>query len=189
MGAPRTFRPERAEDAEKAFREQVGDGASDGVLDEAIAGWERSRERRNGIERRLEVFLQVAGVTTTLVLANGALLTDKDRVTGLAGVIVIVALIGASIALLLAGVYGLFGSMLTFERIDPDNVLRVINRAKESDDQPALEKRVAATFLATRRTSHVADWQQARLERAMWCLLIGVLLLAVASGALATSAL
>jgi hypothetical protein len=79
--------------------------------------------------------------------------------------------------------------MLAFERIEPNDVLRVIDRAKAPDDRFALKQRGAAMFLAQRRTHHMADWKQARLMRAMWWLLIGVGLLAVASGTLAIDAL
>jgi hypothetical protein len=189
MGAPRRLVRSRSTRAEKVFREELGDHASDRVLQQAIAGWERSRERHNGIESRSQAFLQAAGLTTTLVLANSALLRGQDRVQGAAAWIVIATLVLASATLLVAGVYGLFGSMFAFGRVAPNDVLRVLARAKEPDEELALQQQVAAVLLAQRRTSHVADWKLARLKRAMWWLLAGVLLLAIASGALVIDAL
>jgi hypothetical protein len=75
------------------------------------------------------------------VLANSALLIGDKRVKGSLAVVVIVALIIASLALVAAGLYGLAALMRTFDR-------------------------VAALLAAHRRTSLVADWKLARFKRA-----------------------
>lgn len=189
MGAPRRITRKRTKAAECSYRARLGERASEQLLADSLAGWERARDRHSGIERRSQTFLQAAGLTTTLVLANSALLRGQDRLRGVTAWIVLGALVVASAALLVAGIYGLFGSMRTFGRVGPNNIRRVIERARELDESAALRAQIAANLLAQRRTGLVADWKVARLKRAMWWLLVGVVLLGVASSALVVDAL
>jgi hypothetical protein len=112
---------------------------------------------------RRGTFVQAAGLTSTLVLANSALLIGDKRVKGSLAVVVIVALIIASLALVAAGLYGLAALMRTFDRVAPHNTTRVLERSRNEE---ANRKLVAALLAAHRRTSLVADWKLARFKRA-----------------------
>ena len=148
-----------------------------------MRGWERTRDRESGIEAKSQSFLQIVGVTTTLLLANGTLLHGQNAIKGAAATAVVVCLGLASAALIAAGVYGLFGSMRTFVRVAANSPWRVIERA-QSDEAQSRQEYVAVILLSENRTARIADWKLARLKRAMWALLIAVPLIVGASIAL-----
>jgi hypothetical protein len=189
MGAPRKLALQRTSTAEGRFMKRLGDRVPERTQTEALSGWQRGRDRHASVESRSQTFLQAAGLTTTLVLANSALLWGDKAVKGTTGDVVAVALTLASAALVAAGIYGLFGSMRTFDRVAPSNIRRVIERAQEEDDEVARQKQVASIFLSQFRTSVVTDWKLARLKRATWLLVAGVAGVAVASIALVAQAL
>jgi hypothetical protein len=150
---------------------------------EAQAGLERARDRQAGIERRTLTVFQAAGVTTTLVLANSALLRGDDAVTGTTALWVLGSLMLATGAMITAGLFAMFGAMRPFDRLAPDDVHRVVVRAQASEID-ARRRRIAAILVAQRRTSIISDWKLARLRRAVWALLFGIGGLAITSATL-----
>jgi hypothetical protein len=159
-----------------------GSSVSPESVEDARSGWERAVSRHGGIESRAGTFIQVAGLTTTVVLVNNTLVSGDDKVTGSSRTIFIAALIAASALLLIAGLYGLFAVMRTFGRVAPDNATRLIQRARmpEQDRHVAT---VAVLLVAQRRTSIVADWKLARLKRATFAFGLAAVAIAVASAA------
>jgi hypothetical protein len=182
-GAPRTLDLGMATAGIEEYAAWLGEPVSQRTLDEAQLGWEQARDRLAGIEGKSQTFLQIAGVTTTLVLANGALLHGQDAIAGAPAKVILVALAVASMALITSGVYGLLGAMRTFVRVTPNVPWRVVGRAHLSDEE-ARTRSTAAVLLSTERMSRIADWKLARLKRATWSLFVAVVLVAAASTAL-----
>jgi hypothetical protein len=163
--------------------------ARERAVAEATSGLERARDRLKGIEDRAATYVQAATLTSTLVLANGALINGQDAVnTGVGRWVAVVALVIASAALIVAGVYGLAAVMFTFDRVGPDNPARVIARSR-LDQAEASRQLVAALLAAYRRTQLVADWKMARLKRATVAFLVSIAGIGVASGTLVVQAL
>jgi len=102
--------------AQREYEGWLGSPVPERAVQDAVRGWERTRDRESGIEAKSQSFLQIVGVTTTL-LANGTLLHGQDAIKGAAATAVVVCLALASAALIADGVYGLFGSMRTFVRV------------------------------------------------------------------------
>jgi hypothetical protein len=157
------------------------------LVEQARSGWERAVARHTGIESRAGTFIQAAGLTTTVVLVNNALLSGDDRVTGNSRTVFIVAIVVASALLLVAGFYGLVAVMRTFGRVAPDNATRLIERAGVAEEYERHIRRVAALLVAQRRTSIVADWKLARLKRATLAFALAAFAVAVASVAYLTA--
>jgi hypothetical protein len=182
-GASRLITRKQSALAQGEYEGWLGPTVPERAVDEALLGWERTRDRQAGIEGKSQAFLQIVGVTTTLLLANGALLHGQNAIKGATATAVLVCLALASAALIAAGIYGLLGSMRTFVRIPTNSTWRVIKRAQARE--PDSRREYAATILLSEdRTSQIADWKLARLKRAMWSLLIAVPLIAGASIAL-----
>jgi MFS family permease len=170
------------------LREGEPDAIDDTLVDEARQGWETARERHAGIETRASTFVQVAGLTTTVVLVNSTLLKGNDPVTGGWRSVFLVAVIVASVCLLVAGTYGLYATMRTFGRVAPDNVARILERTRIPIEARRRISVVATLLVAARRTSIVADWKLARLKRASFAFGAAVLAIAVASVAFVAAA-
>ncbi|HEV7750497.1 MAG TPA: hypothetical protein VGO71_03100 [Baekduia sp.] len=173
----------------RALTRSRAPGARERAVAEATSGLERARDRLKGIEDRAATYVQAATLTSTLVLANGALINGQDAVNaGVGRWVAAVALVIASAALIVAGVYGLAAVMFTFDRVGPDNPARVIARSR-LDQAEASRQFVAALLAAYRRTQLVADWKMARLKRATVAFLVSIAGIGVASGTLVVQAL
>ena len=183
-GAPRFLSRDRGVvDAraagEQSFADALGNHVDDRLASDAQEGVQAARERMKGIEQRASTFVQAAGLTGTLVLVNQGLIAGDHPIHGTtAKWIFLAAIVAASLALIAAGVFGLAATMRTFDRIAPSNAIRVIKRSTlpavaEDDGLSARTALVAATLLAQRRASLVADWKLARLKRAVTCFLAG----------------
>jgi len=151
------------------------------LVDQARNGWQTARDRRTGFESRAGTFVQVAGLTTTVVLVNSTLLSGKTALTGTWRAVFEAAVLTASACLLAAGAYGLFATMRTFDSVAPDVVHRIIARARMAEEENRRREQVAALLLAQRRTSIVADWKLARLKRASFWFGAAIVAIAVAS--------
>jgi hypothetical protein len=179
---------------EASFVSSLGDAVDQTLLDDSIAGWETARTRLAGIEARAGTFVQAAALTNTLVLVNQGLVSGDHPVRHTpAKWLFLAAIVIASVALVIAGLYGLFATMRTFDRIAPNNVARIIGRSQReaADNDPAgaavlareaMQQDIAAALMAQRRTSFVADWKLARLKRATVFFGIAIAAIAVASG-------
>jgi hypothetical protein len=164
-----------------------GPSLREDLVEQARSGWERAVSRRQGIESRAGTFIQVTGLTTTVVLVNNTLISGDDRVTGASRSVFIGALIVASVLLFIAGIYGLVSVMRTFGSVAPDNPTRLIERARIGDDEERRRQAAAALLLAQRRASLVADWKLARLKRATLAFAMAAAAIAVASTAYLTA--
>lgn len=187
FGAPR--RGISTERGRTSFGSELGTLVTEELAAEALAGYERARDRQLSVEARATQFIQAAGLTTTLVLANAALLRGDGRVHGTLGLILMMALLLGSVALVLSSVYGVLGTMHTFSRVAPNVTRRILFRSHSVGALSARRDSVASLLLAQRRTSLVADWKLARLKRAAAAFLIAVAFLAVASIVLVGDAL
>lgn len=189
-GAPRFAGSSRVDAAADSYAASLGDRVDDALVEDAVAGYERARERRSSIEGRATTLLQGAGLTGTLVLANGTLLVGDDSGLGdPARVAVTLGLVVASTALVCAGVYSLLAIARTFTQVAPNSPRRLLARSKVADDGELLRQKAAALLVAQRRTSIVGDWKLDRLKRATAAFLVGVGGVAVASIALVAEAL
>jgi hypothetical protein len=195
-GAPRWLKRSKAivdvrKDGEQSFEGSLGYLVDDGVVENATAGWEAARTRLTGIETRAGTFVQAAALTNTLVLVNqGLIVGDHPVRTAPAKWVFLGAIVIASVALVISGIYGLFATMRTFDRVVPNSVARIIERSKLRTSQAdaevhallARKRHVAAVLMAQRRTSLVGDWKLARLKRATVFFGIAIAAIAVASG-------
>jgi hypothetical protein len=195
-GAPRWLKRSKAivdvrKEGEQSFEDSLGNLVDDGVVQNATAGWEAARTRLAGIETRAGTFVQAAALTSTLILVNqGLIVGDHPVRTAPAKWVFLGAIVVASVALVISGIYGLFATMRTFDRVVPNSVARIIERSKlqrEPTDRTALDLRarkrhVAAVLMAQRRTSLVGDWKLARLKRATVFFGIAIAAIALASG-------
>jgi hypothetical protein len=184
-GAPRWLN--RDNDVVKTCQEGVdsfdlGPHVDDTLVTDSTAGWEGARTRLTGIETRAATFVQAAALTSTLVLANQGLIAGDHPVRHApAKWIFLAAILTASTALIISGIYGLYATMRTFDRIAPNNLTRILARSKISG-AAAKNAHVAANLMAQRRTSLISDWKLARLKRATVFFGIAVAGIAVASG-------
>jgi hypothetical protein len=174
-------------EGELAYEQLLGAAVTEALLEDAATGYEQARARLSSIEARAGTIVQAAGLTSTLVLGNSALIVGKDAARGAAGTVILIALICASLALATAGAYGLAATMRTFDRIAPHGNMRVVRRSKKPDPTKALRDQVASLLLSTRRTSLVANWKLQRLKRAVLAFLVAAAGILVASGALIVS--
>lgn len=160
----------------------LGDHVDETLVADSTAGWDSARTRLTGIETRAATFVQAAALTTTLVLANQGLIAGDHPVRDApAKWFFLAAILIASAALIISGIYGLFATMRTFDRIAPNNLKRIVNRSTV-EQAPARKAHVAANLMAQRRTSLVSDWKLARLKRAAIFFGIAVAGIAAASG-------
>lgn len=187
-GAPRFLDSAATAAATRSYEEGLGNGLTDTRAADATAGYERAHDRLRSIEARATVFLQAAGLTGTLVLANAALIVGDDGLTGATGTAVTLGLLVAAIALVVAGIYALFAVTRTFSQVAPHSPARMLKRSRLSADA-ALKDSVASLLLGQRRLSVVGDWKLDRVKRASWALLVVVAGLAVSSGAVVAEAL
>ena len=87
----------------------------------------------------------------------------------------------ASAALIVSGIYGLFATMRTFDRIAPNTGARILERSRAAE-ATGLAQNIRAALLAQRRTSLIGDWKLARLKRATTFFAIAIAGIAIASG-------
>jgi hypothetical protein len=188
-GASRFLAVAATDAATASYSKALGTTIDEALIAEAAAGYDRARVRRDGIAARASFFLQAAGVTGTLVLANGAFLVGDDPGIGTTAKIVItLGLLVASSSLIVAGVYGLFAVTRTFSQVAPNSPQRLVDRSR----LPAGASRrraAAAMLLAQRRASIVGDWKLDRVKRATVAFLVGTAGVAVATVALVAEAL
>jgi hypothetical protein len=175
----------------QSFEGSLGDLVDAGVVENATAGWDAARTRLTNIEARAGTFVQAAALTNTLVLVNqGLIVGDHPVRTAPAKWVFLGAIVIASVALVISGIYGLLATMRTFDRVVPNSVTRIIERSKlqpeptdgTDPDLLASKRHVAAALMAQRRTSLVGDWKLARLKRATVFFGIAIAAIAVASG-------
>jgi hypothetical protein len=173
-----------------SYLQALGDADRADLVADATAGYERARDKRDSVAARASVFLQAAGVTGTLVLANGALLIGDDSGLGeVTKVVVTVGLLAASLALIAAGVYGLLALTWSFGLMAPNNPARIIGRSKVTDEADDRRQAIAVLLLAQRRMSMVSDWKLDRVKRATFAFLVGIAGVAIATVAVVIEAL
>jgi hypothetical protein len=115
-----------------------------------------------GIEARAGTFVQAAALTSTLVLGNQCLITGDHPVRHApAKWIFLGAIVTASAALIVSGIYGLFATMRTFDRVAPNTSPRILEHSRASA-ATGLAQDTRAALLAQRRISLIGDWKLAR---------------------------
>jgi hypothetical protein len=115
-----------------------------------------------GIEARAGTFVQAAAHAPAKWIFLGAIVT-------------------ASAALIVSGIYGLFATMRTFDRVAPNTSPRILEHSRASA-ATGLAQDIRAALLAQRRTSLIGDWKLARLKRATTFFAIAIAGIAIASG-------
>jgi hypothetical protein len=184
-GAPRWLA--REEKVQETFKEglssfNLGQQVDEPLAAAATAGLESARTRVAGIEARAGTFVQAAALTSTLVLVNQGLITGDHPVRhSPAKWIFLFAIVTASAALIVSGIYGLFATMRTFDRIAPNALAPILERSR-ADKAKGLEQDVRGALIAQRRTSLIGDWKLARLKRATTFFGAAIALIALASG-------
>jgi len=184
-GAPRWLaRTKKVETAMKEGRASfnLGRQLDQDLVAATTAGWDTARTRVAGIEARAGTFVQAAALTSTLVLVNQGLITGDHPVRHApAKWIFLGAIVTASAALIVSGIYGLFATMRTFDRVAPNTSPRILEHSRASA-ATGLAQDIRAALLAQRRTSLIGDWKLARLKRATTFFAIAIAGIAIASG-------
>jgi hypothetical protein len=155
---------------------------SDALQSEAREGMERGHRRLAEIEATAKTYVQITGLTTTLAIANFAI--GHGRIAGALSIVSSTALAGASIAAIVAGIYGLSAATRHLPLITPNNSRRVLQRARAKSEREARWMHLSAVLVSTYRVGLVADWKSCRVKRATLCLRAVVLLGVISSAAL-----
>ena len=167
FGGPRTVGTSAAQAAQDLALDDLADhrGSAERIEAEAEAGWEQGRARLDGIEQRSAYFLGGVGLGASVLVASSGLLLSDNALGGVARTLATVGLLLTIVSLAISATYSLAATMRAFGRVSPDISARVIERAKERDEEARLQ-RAARLIAARRRSSYVATWKLARLKRA-----------------------
>ena len=141
----------------RALRRTKGDDLIQ-LEGQALRGLEEARNRVARADQRANFFLGAAGLTTSLVLANGTFLIGEDKLDHPWRGIAVGVLIFASVCALVAGVRALQASMLTNQRMTPENLGLMLNRSKKRGDAMRRDY-VAAVLVTQARSSSVGSWK------------------------------
>lgn len=157
-----------------SFEKSLGPVLQEDTAAQAKDGYERARGRVGLAEDRAKTYFTGSGVTSTLVLANSALIFDPKfgLSAGVEGVVMASLAVG-TLALVTAGTSSMAAINRTTGRISANTPARIIERSKLSETEA--ERVLVATWLAAqRRASLIADWKMDRVKVATTSFLIAV---------------
>lgn len=169
-GACRRGFLDAVDDARPSYTQLLGasgGGDLEVIKEQALHGYEHARNRAANTEQRANYFLGAAGLTTSLVLANAGLLlgTGTTRLSGTNLDLATIALGVASVAALIVGGRAMQGAIVTFGRVPPNSVSRLLAR-RGHDGDALLRAYIADLLVALNRTTVIADWKVARVAGA-----------------------
>jgi hypothetical protein len=129
-----------------------------GLEEQALRGLGYATERASAADQRANFFLGATGLTTSLVLANSALLIGENDLKSPWHGIAVGVLAFASACGFCAGVRAVQASMLFTKRLPPEELGQIFNRRKLKGD--ALRRDyVAALLTAQSREIVVGTWK------------------------------